>query len=124
MVTLKIASLFSNFVGIARFGNQLATNRTGPAPANPLPHSFLSLAVPTLFNACARPANHVLHVTKTRQVTISASTQTQEQRATGPNKLGEPLHNVGLHGRYGRIRGMITYTTCYTVWGAVPKAQR
>ena len=75
MVTPKIASLFSIFIGIPRFGNQLAT-RTEQALPYPLPRSFLSLAMPTLFNECARPAHHVLHVTKTHQVPMSASAQT------------------------------------------------
>lgn len=49
----------------------------------PLPlHSSFSLAIPTLFNACARPAHHVLHVTKTR---VPMSGSTQEQYITGPN---------------------------------------
>jgi len=46
MVTPKIASLFSIFIGITRFGNQLATRSEQAFPASP--HSFLSFAIPTL----------------------------------------------------------------------------
>ena len=97
MVTPRIVSLFSIFIGITRFGNQLAT-RTEQALPYPLPRSFLSLAMPTLFNECARPAHHVLHVTKTHQVPMCASTQTQEQRETGPKFLGKPLHKDWMEG--------------------------
>jgi hypothetical protein len=92
---LKIASLsrISNFIGIARFGNQLVTQteQSPPAPV-PFPQSFLLLAIPTLFNACAHPAHHVLRITKTYIVPTSASVRPQEQRAVSPNKLGKPLH--------------------------------
>src|SRR5260221_12060123 len=76
----KSRHFFSTFsFGIARFGKQ--TTRTDQAPK----YSFLSLAIPTLVNACARPVHHVLHVTKRQLVPKSGSTQ--EQCVTGQNKL-------------------------------------
>ena len=64
-------SRISNSIGFTRFGNQLVT-RTEQF-RSPLLHSFPSLAIPTLFNACPQTTHQVIRITKTYQVPMSTS---------------------------------------------------